>query len=490
MIKKQHYSILFIILGSLALNFLNSPAAEFFFDDKEIFKYAGLVIYKGGVPYRDVFDHKPPLIYFLNAFNWWFNAWVPWMLDTGLVLFATLLFYWLCREKKLARPWTLPVLFNLLIRYSLVSFGNGMTREYTAVFLLIFFCVMQGKARYKYFILGMLVAVTGWMQQDALLTLSPFLFYSIFITEKTARNETGKRVIAMISGFIIISAPIIYYFAYHQSLSWLWRDAFLFNFHAPGSRPGLLDELKTIKHSLHEAEFEMAFYTSLILGLASLILKNKRPALLYASLLTLILSFAGEFLSGRLGSGPGFIYYLLPLAASIPIILFVVFTEAPASFLQDKTAQFILGIVVSITLILGTIRYAVGIRFSNDKEAFFAGNPEIDYVKKLPLSDYELFVFDDSNLIYLYNYHKILAPSPWVYHYFWSWDYRFDPDNKIFHSILGSLQFHKTRFILDCSSARNNIKNKQVYNEWQQFLQVHYTPVMKGPSNRVLWRIQ
>src|SRR3984957_21282313 len=101
MIKKEHYSILFIILGSVALNFLNSPLSDIFSDDKEIFKYAGLVIYKGGVPYRDFFDHKPPLIYFLNAFNWYFNAWFPWLLDTFLVLFSTLLFYWLCRKSKL-----------------------------------------------------------------------------------------------------------------------------------------------------------------------------------------------------------------------------------------------------------------------------------------------------------------------------------------------------------------------------------------------------
>src|SRR3984893_8194790 len=152
--KKERFFLLLLILISIALNLLNIPTSELFFDEKEIFKYAGLVIYKGGVPYRDFFDHKPPLIYFLNALNWYFDAWIPWLLDTFLVLFATLLFYWLCRKSKLAWPWFLPFIFNLLIRYSLVSFGNGMTREYTAVFLLIFFCVLQGNAKYKYYLLG------------------------------------------------------------------------------------------------------------------------------------------------------------------------------------------------------------------------------------------------------------------------------------------------------------------------------------------------
>ena len=108
MIKKQYY-IFYFYPGFRCTEFAELPTSELFFDDKEIFKYVGLVIYKGGVPYRDVFDHKPPLIYFLNAFNWWFNVWIPWLLDTCLVLFATLLFYWLCRKNKLAGHGSCPL---------------------------------------------------------------------------------------------------------------------------------------------------------------------------------------------------------------------------------------------------------------------------------------------------------------------------------------------------------------------------------------------
>ena len=59
-------AVFIVTISSLVLSFLHCPLFEIFFDDKEIFKYAGLVIAKGGVPYRDFFDHKPPLIFFLN----------------------------------------------------------------------------------------------------------------------------------------------------------------------------------------------------------------------------------------------------------------------------------------------------------------------------------------------------------------------------------------------------------------------------------------
>jgi len=73
--KKENRTIVIIVPGCVLLSFLFSPHFALFFNDKEISKYAGLVIFKGGVPYRDAFDHKPPLIYFLNALGWAGSSW-------------------------------------------------------------------------------------------------------------------------------------------------------------------------------------------------------------------------------------------------------------------------------------------------------------------------------------------------------------------------------------------------------------------------------
>lgn len=390
----------------------------------------------------------------------------------------------------MAYPWFLPFIFNLLIRYSLVSYGAGMTREYTAVFLLMFFCIMQGNAKYKYFLIGLLTGLSFWMQQDSLITLTPFLFYSLYTSTESISASMGKKAFVMTTGFIIISLPLILYFISHQSLSYLWKDAFLFNLHAPGSHSSVFEKIRNSKHALHEVEFEMPFYTALILGIASLFLKHKKPALLYMAILALFLSFSAELLSGRMKPGSSFVYYLLPLAATIPILVYVVFTETQVSFLQDKRAQLIFNIMLSTTLFLGTLRYASGFRFFGNKENEFPDTPGMEYLKMQSLSDYQLFVFDDSNFIYLYNYFGILSPSPWIYHYFWDWSPNWDADNKIFYSILTNLQLHKTRFILDCSESRDSFRSRPVYGEWKKFLETHYTLVAKDNLNRKLWRIQ
>ena len=485
--KKEYYTISLIILGSVSLNLLNwIPEPNY--DDQIIYKYIGLVIYKGGVPYRDAFDNKPPLIFFYNALTWLTGYGLAWMLDTLLVLLATLLFYSLCKKNKVAWPWFLPLLFNLIIRNNLIAYGNGMTREFTAVFLLLFFCVMFYENAYKYFILGFLAALTFWMQQDAIITILPLVFYSL-VTQRHSPARISRRIVYTAGGFGIITLPVILYFVFNHALIYLWNDSFFFNYDLPRHSPGLFAELRLIKRSIHDSEMEMAFYTSLVLGFAALLLTRKKNGLLIIALLTLMLSFSAEFLTGRMQIGPGYLHYLLPLSASIPILVFVIFTETDISFLNDQFARVTLTAVLSVVLILGTWRYAaVVLRDKNTPSA--AALPEIEFLNQEKLSDYELYVFDDTYFISLYNKYKILSPSRWNYHFFGSSQYDWDKNRELIHTILQDLQRHKTKFVLDCSDAWKNQNNKLFYPEWKKFLQDNYRLLMTDNSNRKLWRIQ
>ncbi len=485
--RKEKYSIVLMAAGCIALNFLYSPLSDMFTDDKEIFKYIGLVIYKGGSPYTDAFDHKPPLIYFLNSLSWFVSSWLPWILDCLFVLLATLLLYGLCKKNKMPWPWFLPLIFNLLIRYSLVSYGDGMTREYSTVFIMIFFCVMMGNARYKYYLLGLLTSLILWMQQDALFTLAPFIFYSLLPSRALLTVPLAKKILSLTIGFILATAPILLFFLLHHSLAELWKDAFLFNLQPPGEHVSFWQKLKVIKHAIHEVEFEMPFYAALILGAASLFLKPGNAALLYASLAALLLSFSGEYLTGRLQPGNAFTYYLLPLAATIPIVVWVSFTNPRFTFFRDKAISLIFYLMLSTVLILGTLRFTTVFHLQTGS---FEGLPETEYLDKAGLGDYQLYIFDDSNLTYYYNRYSILAPSPWIYQYFWTWSAQWDQNKTIFHSIIYDIQKHRTRFILDCSVMRKGIKNKEIYDEWQNFLNAHYFIVLSDSFSRRLWKIQ
>jgi len=413
------------------------------------------------------------------------------MINTLLVLLATLMLYDLGRKKKLPLPWFLPLLFNLLIRNSLVSMGGSMTREYTAIFLLLFFCIMLGRLRYKYILLGILGGLTGWMQQDAMITLLPLLLYALLAGDEQPAQPRSKKFLLLTAGFMLVSLPVLFFFLFHGALSYLWKDAFLFNLLLPQQQMNLIREIKIIKHALHECEYEMTFYTAAILGLISPFIAHKKGKLLYAAVLTLLLSFVAELLTGRLILGPGFYYYFLPLSASIPIVVFVVFAYSNIGFLKERNIQLIFGLILCITQFLGALRYASGLgNTSNGVSSAIDKLPEMIYLKKQNLSDYQLFVFDDSNLIYFYNTFRILAPSPWIYHYFYSWYPDWEGNRARTNALLEDLQYHKTKFILDCSDAKGDLRSLPVYSEWKRFLQKHYQPVLTDSSKRILWRLQ
>src|SRR5882757_6931766 len=177
--NRQNRGLLFVLFASLLLGMLYLPAYNPLSGDKEIYRYIGRVMLKGGVPYKDVFDHKPPLIFFLNYAALLLGGdWGQWLIDTCLALLATGLFFQLGRKYKLPYPWLLPLLFNLMIRDFYMCLGMGMTREYTAMFQLIFFCVLLGKYRHRYFLLGLLSGLIFFTQQDQVLALAPFFLYA------------------------------------------------------------------------------------------------------------------------------------------------------------------------------------------------------------------------------------------------------------------------------------------------------------------------
>ncbi|MFI5151806.1 MAG: hypothetical protein ACHQET_00645 [Chitinophagales bacterium] len=485
--KKYQNPALIVVGASLLLSIIHCPLFNIFYDDKEIFKYTGYVILKGGVPYQNFFDHKPPLIFFLNWGGLLMGKWGLWLLDILMVLYASLLFYKISKS-KLGNPWLLPLLFNLLLRVPFISNGIGMTREYTTIFLLIFFCFLLMERKYKYFWLGLITALIFFMQQDQIITLLPLFIYGLLVDlSRSWIKVLVRRSAAMLLGFLVITLPIICYFQWHHALTDFWSDAFLFNFAWYTEKVPLQQNVKSIFVSMRNGGYELAFYVSLILGIASLILGNTNKKLLIACLFALFLSFSAEYVSGKLVLGLDVYYYLLPLAATMPMLLYAVYTNGEPSPLQNKVNQLIYGMIFAAAPLLQVGGYSLGILKRGP--SWFEVTPAVQYFKDLPLHDYDLYVFSSSQAVFLYNQHHILAPSKWIYHYFWHWYKNWDPHHEILQSITDDLMKHKTTYVLDYSDS-TTFKNKDNYQYWKSFLENHYASTHLDSGRVQVWKMK
>lgn len=469
---------LMLLVFTLLISIVHSPWFEVFFDDKEIFRYTGMAIAKGQIPYIDFFDHKPPLIFFLNMIDYYGGRWTFWFIDMLFITFTTFKFYKVNVKYNVIYPIALPILFVLIIRSHFISFDFGMTRSYsTMLYLLCFISIIEQK-RLQWLWLGINSALIFFVQQDQLLLVVPLCIYA-YINQFISINKAVINVFNFLFGFLIIALPIVVYFIHNNAIDEFWQNAFVFNtkWYSNSNSNNFISSIKAIKNIIFSIKLETTLLLTIILSVVSIYVGNNKKSLLFVAIAGIPLSFTSEFLSGKLGSKEAAcFYYILPLAASIPILLFVIFVYTKNLFFNKKIYQSIFMALLFLNLFIYLLEYT-----SNIKKQ--VGNTldntvEIKLLDKQILSDYSLYVFNNSNYVYAYNKYKILSPSKWLYHYFWSWYPNWDKDTAITLSIFNNLNTHNTRFIIaDLTTfPKNNIKQL-----WVQYL--HENFVQQGNSN-------
>lgn len=482
--NRRYYPYIIVGIVSILLSSLYCPPRNLYSDDKEIFKFIGYLIKRGSIPYKDFFDHKPPLIFFFNYWEAVIGSWGWWIADAALVCYASLQFLTINLKYKIAWPVVLPILFNLILRHY-VSFGIGMTREYSTIFLLLGFCLVLSNNRFKYIKLGLLSALIFFMQQDQTVILAPFIIYLLLTTEESFGFV--KKITHLVLGGFTILVPIVTYFIWKDALEEFWQHSFLFNFQwytSPDKKPGLIQELIAIKGVMYLLKFEIIIMGTLFLTMASLVVGTTKKWLLVASIVSIPLSFISELLSGNLVTKLAFCYYyFLPLAATLPFALFLVFAFTKNQIFNQKTHQIIFASLFLLNPIMSIAEHTAN--YYRYPQNLVAQTAEMKFLDKQSLQDNQLYVMNNSSYIYAYNKYQIKAPSKWLYHYFWNWYEQWDKDNLIIQSIISDLKKHKTQYIIDYSTERHFMR-KPIYDTWLHFKDSSYTQLK--PLN--IWQLK
>jgi hypothetical protein len=491
---KSRYGLLFVCMLSVLLSLMYIPPYDIPCGDKEVYRYVGRVMLRGGVPYRDVFDHKPPLIFFLNyAALLAGGNWALWIIDTCLVVLATGMFYSLCKKYRFSFPWILPLLFNLMLRDFMMSLGMGMTREYTTILQMIFFCVLLGKYRYRYFILGLLSGLIFFMQQDQVLALVPFFIYTFLPGEDAL--PVVSRILRTTAGFLAIALPVLLYFVVSGSIVYFWQDAFVFNmtWYTTTLKESFGDHLRKLKSTLDKGNYEMPFMVAMTLAFCSLYFQTKKKGFIIVCLAAVVLSIIPEFMGGRDITPKlellSFSHYFLPLSATLSLVIFAVFAFTQEPSLQGWKAQLVFGALTCTSLLYTAIQHGTHLTAAKESGRFV--EPQFDYLRPHPPGDYQLFIFGSTGAMYAYNEFKIIGPSKWVYQHFYYLYDRWDQDNTILYSIQQDLLRHKTSYIFDLAK-KNLFLDPAKYDLWRSFLRQHYEQVdlASDTSECILWKLK
>jgi len=219
-----------------------SPLYSFnYWADINIYFTIGKGIWFDKVIYKDLFDHKGPLIFFIYGIGYLISntSFLGMFIIQVLVQFIGLYFSYLTLKLFLNRNLSL-ILALLVPLFVLVYNGNGgAAEEFIFVFQVISFYYFlhyfkKDNAEHppKYmFIHGIMFSFAFYIKFNlVILWFFPIILIQLFILYKQLYSNFIANVLNFISGFLLITLPLLIYFYFNNALIDFWNSYFQFNF--------------------------------------------------------------------------------------------------------------------------------------------------------------------------------------------------------------------------------------------------------------------
>jgi hypothetical protein len=440
--------------------------------DREFFRYIGMIVFKGWMPYVDAFDHHPPLIFLLSALGHPLGPWGLWLLETLFVAGTAVLLTSLALRRGWSPWWISPAVFIFLSRLPNLVEGGGLTRSFAAPVLGAGICAAEGDSPRREIWVGAAVGALLMLQQEVLLPFLPWV--AVLIWRSASKGKTTRR---MLAGLACVVAPLALWLGARGALRAFFEQAWLFNFAYAGLRSLTWTErVWQLVSALRE--FHLIWIIG-ALGAGALI--TGRGGILLAAV---GLQMAAASISGRFYG-----HYFLPFCPLLALLAGAL-SGSPRGALRRRVA---LGIAV-VALVPAGRYYAGFIRNSTaaSHEGYAARFERLrSAVDPLRGRDGKFYVAGGSTSATAVSVNtdlEIVAPTKWVYTHFWRRDPSFDPDGALFDALLRDLDAAQTEVILDASERypfRFGVQGK-----WREFLARNYEPSpgrFSDPDTGTLW---
>jgi hypothetical protein len=224
--------------------------------DSGVFLYAGQSILHGNIPYRDFWDHKGPIIYFINALGLLISEhtlWGQWIVRVILLTIAFNVIYSLVKK-----PYgCIPAAFStsLAIIVSPILFGGfDSTEEYTLLpqALALYFINKTDVKKLDLFMIGVMTGICFLLRPNLIgigIAIVVYLFYEGFKNRNLV--SSCKKSLMILIGFAIVILLAIFYLHYNGALQNFWEQVFVYNMeYSRGSGVSIYERIKVFLRGL------------------------------------------------------------------------------------------------------------------------------------------------------------------------------------------------------------------------------------------------
>ena len=297
-------------------------------DDANCFFTIGRGIVKGRILYKDLFDHKGPLLYFVYALTAlissksFIGAWIVEIIAAGFFAVYSWKTVKLFTEPSKNAIFLMPLFIGIVYTSKMFNFG-GNAEE--LCFPLITVALYKGlKAIVKgdglpekadALICGILTGALFWVKYTFVGFFAGFCLYIIiFAIKQKAFPKLWSLIWRFIAGIVIISIPVFLYFIFTNSLKFLFESYFYDNMSFylmkgesyPATGIPVIENIVVTGNCLLKSSLTYpGFGIMLLLSLASLFFIEKSHRLKTAILLLVAIALSAGFVFSR----PVYIYY-------------------------------------------------------------------------------------------------------------------------------------------------------------------------------------
>jgi hypothetical protein len=229
--------------------------------DSGVFLYAGWRVLHGEIPYLQIWDHKPPVIYYLDALGLALtpdSTWGVWLLEVVSLTLATAFGFYLSKWLYGLFPAIFAAFLWLFSTFYLLVGGN-LTTEYGlpfqfAILWLFYHAESEGRYGWRGFALGAVAALLFFTRQNAIaIVVAIGLYLLIRRFSQREFRRFANDVLPILAGGLTVVALIIVYFASQGALSAFWEVAFQYNFAYTDERDNL-ERVYALFHGMNQLE--------------------------------------------------------------------------------------------------------------------------------------------------------------------------------------------------------------------------------------------
>jgi len=323
-----------ILLSFIIMLFYTKCSPLFFTNnwvDANAFMTMGKGIVHGLIPYKDLFEQKGPILYFIHsiAYILFPNTFYAIYIFESIAMALNMILFYKIAKLFIHKHFAYLLSFFLpALILNTSYFIMGDSAEEFAIPCLMFLiysilsCMENNELYFSkrtLFFHGLILAGIFWIKY----TLGGawfgfFMFYGIYLIWKKQFTKLWQSIIISLTGFMVVSLLVLAYFLINNGLKDLYEVYFLFNINSYSSDNTIWFKIyRVIAFFLHPSCFSQYVLSVFILtGFALIIFFNRRKNHIISLMYIVLFLSAGFF---QYIGGHGYIrYYLLiivPFAA-------------------------------------------------------------------------------------------------------------------------------------------------------------------------------